>query len=174
MGKLVPSAHESKFEQSHGTRRRGEGKRLRGVERAPGCPAGRDSQIPEGDKAAVRENVLESMVRAPGVVRMQLGECLKAIVGTDYPERWPGLLPALLANLASQARPDPETPLINPSNGQFRGRWPGLLPALLASLASQARQHPAPWKPFPRPQTLGGLSLAAAGPAGQPCSCAGS
>ena len=52
----------------------------------------------------MRENVVESMVRAPGVVRTQLGECLKAIVNTDYPECWPGLLPALLHNLASQVR----------------------------------------------------------------------
>ena len=89
----------------------------------------------------MRENVLEGMVRAPGVVRAQLGECLKAIVNTDYPERWPGLLPALLANLASQARKFP-IPWSNPSITASRERRPGLLPALLADLASQARLKP--------------------------------
>ena len=64
--------------------------------------AGRPSQVPEADKAAVRENVLESMVRAPQAVRTQLGECLRALVHADFPQRWPGLLPILLHNLASQ------------------------------------------------------------------------
>ena len=49
-----------------------------------------------------RECGRRSMVRAPQAVRTQLGECLKALVHADFPERWPGLLPTLLRNLASQ------------------------------------------------------------------------
>jgi hypothetical protein len=60
--------------------------------------------VPEQDKAAVRENIIESMARAPPIVRNQLGECLRSLVHADFPERWPGLLPTLLHNLASQAR----------------------------------------------------------------------
>ena len=64
--------------------------------------AGSPSPIPEEDKAAVRDNLLEGIVRAPQVVRTQLGECLKAIVHVDFPESWPGLLPIVLQNLGSQ------------------------------------------------------------------------
>ncbi len=64
--------------------------------------AGGPSPIPEADKAAVRDNLLEGIVRAPQVVRTQLGECLKSIVHVDFPERWPGLLPIVLQNLSSQ------------------------------------------------------------------------
>ncbi|BDA47636.1 Importin-7 [Coccomyxa sp. Obi] len=65
-------------------------------------PQGGPSPIPEADKAAVRDNLLEGIVRAPQVVRTQLGECLKSIVHVDFPERWPGLLPIVLQNLSSQ------------------------------------------------------------------------
>jgi hypothetical protein len=67
--------------------------------------AGRPCPIPDADKAAVRDNILEGIVRAPQVVRTQLGECLKDIVHVDFPERWPGLLPIVLQNLGSQVRP---------------------------------------------------------------------
>lgn len=41
-------------------------------------------------------------MRAPPLVRTQLGESMKAIVSKDYPDRWLGLLPAVLQNLSSQ------------------------------------------------------------------------
>ena len=44
-------------------------------------------------------------MRAPPLVRAQLGESLKAVAGRDFPEHWPGLLPAILQNLSSQVRP---------------------------------------------------------------------
>ena len=43
-------------------------------------------------------------MRAPPLVRAQLGESLKAVAGKDFPEHWPGLLPAILQNLSSQVR----------------------------------------------------------------------
>lgn len=63
------------------------------------------SPIPEQDKAAVRDNIIEAIVRAPQAVRAQLGECLKSIVHADFPEQWPGLLPIVLHNLSSQVLP---------------------------------------------------------------------
>ena len=62
------------------------------------------SPIPDSDKAAVRDNLLEGLMRAPPLVRTQLGESLKAVAGKDFPEHWPGLLPAILQNLSSQVR----------------------------------------------------------------------
>ena len=44
-------------------------------------------------------------MRAPPLVRTQLGESIKAIASKDFPEHWPGLLPSVLQNLSSQVRP---------------------------------------------------------------------
>eukprot|EP00887_Chlorella_sp_A99_P003658 scaffold7.g3658.t1 len=63
---------------------------------------GAASPIPEGDKAAVREALVEGVVRAPAPVRAQLGECVRSVVYCDYPERWPGLLAQVQVNLGSQ------------------------------------------------------------------------
>ena len=60
------------------------------------------SPVPEGDKGAVREGLIEGVIRAPGPVRSQLGECVRAVVYADYPERWPQLLQQVQANLGSQ------------------------------------------------------------------------
>jgi hypothetical protein len=68
----------------------------------PWLSAGTPSPIPEQDKAAVRDNLIEAIVRAPQVVRTQLGECLRTIVQTDFPDHWPGLLPIILQNLSFQ------------------------------------------------------------------------
>ena len=58
--------------------------------------------LAEADKAVVRENLLEAMIFAPSVIRAQLGLCLRRIAGADFPERWPSLLPAVVANLQQQ------------------------------------------------------------------------
>lgn len=42
------------------------------------------------------------MHRAPHIVQVQLGECMKNIVLVDFPEKWPSLLPQLTQNLQSQ------------------------------------------------------------------------
>lgn len=38
----------------------------------------------------------------PPSSRLQLGECVRSLVYTDYPEQWPGLLPQVVAYLTSQ------------------------------------------------------------------------
>lgn len=46
-----------------------------------------------------------SACRAPHIVQVQLGECMKNIVLVDFPEQWPSLLPQLAQNLHSQVCP---------------------------------------------------------------------
>ena len=61
------------------------------------------SPLAEADRVAVRENLLEALMAAPHAVQVQLGDAFKAIAYADYPERWPSLLPAIQASLASAA-----------------------------------------------------------------------
>lgn len=42
------------------------------------------------------------LYRAPHIVQVQLGECMKNIVLVDFPEKWPSLMPQLTQNLQSQ------------------------------------------------------------------------
>jgi hypothetical protein len=58
-------------------------------------------KISDIDKATVRENLMEAIVQAPYIIRVQLGECLKTVIHADYPELWPALLPSIFNNLKS-------------------------------------------------------------------------
>ncbi|AQK70901.1 Importin beta-like SAD2 [Zea mays] len=49
-------------------------------------------KVLESDKAMVRENVLGFIVQVPPLLRAQLGESIKTIIHSDYPEQWPSLL----------------------------------------------------------------------------------
>ena len=77
---------------------------------------GKGSSLSEADRAAVRDNLLQGIVRAPPAVRSQLGECAKYVVHTDYPQHWPSLLPSIVAHLGTQVSArqpssiDPHTP----------------------------------------------------------------
>ena len=57
--------------------------------------------LPEEDKALVRNNLGEALIFAPPLIRSQLGLCVRCIAYSDYPEQWPGLLDAIVTNLAS-------------------------------------------------------------------------
>ncbi|MEW5303971.1 MAG: hypothetical protein WDW36_006614 [Sanguina aurantia] len=59
-------------------------------------------QVSEEDKAVIRENLLESLIRSPASIRSQLAEVFKTVVVADFPERWPGLLQPLYNNLVGQ------------------------------------------------------------------------
>ncbi|GAB2230170.1 hypothetical protein Drorol1_Dr00014427 [Drosera rotundifolia] len=50
------------------------------------------SKISQSDKDAVRQHILVFVTEVPTLLRVQLGECLKTIINSDYPENWPGLL----------------------------------------------------------------------------------
>eukprot|EP00850_Spirogloea_muscicola_P013908 SM000097S24761 [mRNA] locus=s97:152586:160145:+ [translate_table: standard] len=67
--------------------------------------SGRASKDGTCDKATVRDNLLEAIICAPALLRSQLGECLKTIVQSDYPEQWQALLPLVDGNLHSMDQP---------------------------------------------------------------------
>ncbi|KAK3145078.1 hypothetical protein QOZ80_4AG0322730 [Eleusine coracana subsp. coracana] len=58
--------------------------------------------IPESDKAMVRENILGFITQLPALLRAQLGESIKTLILADYPEHWPNLLHWVTHNLESQ------------------------------------------------------------------------
>lgn len=66
------------------------------------CGEEKVSPLSDEDKAIVRENILEAVIRAPHAIQVQLGEVLKSIVYCDYPERWPDLANTIYSNLISQ------------------------------------------------------------------------
>ena len=49
----------------------------------------------------MRPLVIEGVIASPHHVRVQLEEALKTIIATDYPERWPDIIPAIAASLNS-------------------------------------------------------------------------
>ncbi|MCL7040799.1 hypothetical protein MKW94_018897 [Papaver nudicaule] len=59
-------------------------------------------KILPGDKEMVRENILAFITQVPPLLRAQLGECLKTIIHSDYPEQWPSLLQWVKHNLQDQ------------------------------------------------------------------------
>lgn len=57
--------------------------------------------IPEGDRAQIKANLVHLMASVPPLVQRQLSEALSYISKSDFPDRWPSLLPELVAKLAS-------------------------------------------------------------------------
>ena len=69
-------------------------------------PAGEEDAttlLGDADKATVRTNLVEAIVVAPQVVRSQLGLCLRSIASSDYPSRWPELLPSICSCFQQQS-----------------------------------------------------------------------
>lgn len=83
--------------------------------------------------------MLEGLTRAPHAVHVQLSECVRSLVYSDYPEQWPQLLPQVVAGLSSQVRACLEGA---PALG--RGH---LRPA--AAVVGSAHLRPAPSNPSP-------------------------
>jgi hypothetical protein len=48
--------------------------------------------IPDGDREAIRDQIVGLMLTAPKAFKKQLGECLEVMASSDFPERWPHLL----------------------------------------------------------------------------------
>ncbi|KAL6634387.1 hypothetical protein ACP70R_027058 [Stipagrostis hirtigluma subsp. patula] len=59
-------------------------------------------KVLESDKSLVRENILGFIVQVPPLLRAQLGESIKTIIHSDYPEQWPSLLHWVTHNLELQ------------------------------------------------------------------------
>ncbi|KAK4750955.1 hypothetical protein SAY87_004437 [Trapa incisa] len=60
------------------------------------------SKILESDKSLVRDHILVFISQVPPLLRVQLVECLKTIIQTDYPEQWPHLLDWVKRSLQDQ------------------------------------------------------------------------
>ncbi|KAL4377029.1 hypothetical protein GQ457_02G043160 [Hibiscus cannabinus] len=60
------------------------------------------TEISPSDKDVVRDNILVYVTQVPPLLRVQLGECLKTIINSDYPEHWPRLLNWVKHNLQDQ------------------------------------------------------------------------
>ncbi|XP_028794793.1 importin beta-like SAD2 [Neltuma alba] len=59
-------------------------------------------KILQSDKDVVRDHILVFVTQVPPLLRVQLGECLKTIIHSDYPEQWPHLLDWVKHNLQDQ------------------------------------------------------------------------
>ncbi|RLM79588.1 importin beta-like SAD2 [Panicum miliaceum] len=59
-------------------------------------------KVLESDKVMFRENILGFIVQVPPLLRAQLGESIKTIIHSDYPEQWPSLLHWVTHNLELQ------------------------------------------------------------------------
>ncbi|EOA26503.1 hypothetical protein CARUB_v10022552mg [Capsella rubella] len=64
--------------------------------------SGMPQKILQSDKELVRDNILVYVTQVPTLLRSQLGECLKTIIYSDYPEQWPRLLDWVKYNLQNQ------------------------------------------------------------------------
>lgn len=58
------------------------------------------------EKAQVRNLIVSLMLSTPRLVQAQLSEALSIISAADFPDRWPGLLPELIARLGSPGARD--------------------------------------------------------------------
>ncbi|CAN8267938.1 unnamed protein product [Cochlearia groenlandica] len=58
--------------------------------------------ITPSDKVVVREKILEYVSQVPSTLRVHMGECLKIMIFSDYPNKWPGLLDWVTKNLQDQ------------------------------------------------------------------------
>ncbi|RDY03360.1 Importin beta-like SAD2 [Mucuna pruriens] len=59
-------------------------------------------KISQSDKDVVRDHILVFVTQVPPLLRAQLGECLKTVIHSDYPEQWPRLLDWVKHNLQDQ------------------------------------------------------------------------
>ncbi|KAK7273145.1 hypothetical protein RIF29_14191 [Crotalaria pallida] len=59
-------------------------------------------KISHSDKDMVRDHILVFVTQVPPLLRVQLGECLKTIIHSDYPEQWSHLLDWVKLNLQDQ------------------------------------------------------------------------
>lgn len=59
------------------------------------------SIIPEADRAAIKEYLVGLMCAVPVLVQRQIADALAVISKREFPANWPGLLPDIVARLAS-------------------------------------------------------------------------
>ena len=69
---------------------------------SPGAPI--PFSVHEQDRALIRDNIIEAVVRAPDIIRIQLAVCVSQIVKHDFPGRWPQIVDKVSIYLQN---PDP-------------------------------------------------------------------
>jgi len=55
--------------------------------------------IHEQDKALVRDNIVQAVVQAPEVIRIQLSVCISMIIKHDFPHKWPQVVDQISIHL---------------------------------------------------------------------------
>lgn len=60
--------------------------------------------IPEQDKVIIRENIVEAVIHAPELIRLQLTVCVSQILRHDFPDKWPGVIDKVNGYLAENSR----------------------------------------------------------------------
>ena len=70
---------------------------------APSPPQDEDgnSHVSEKDRAAVRQLIVELMLRSPEQVQRQLSDAISVIGRCDFPARWPNLIGDLTSRFSS-------------------------------------------------------------------------
>jgi len=56
----------------------------------PGAPV--PFSVHEQDRALIRDNIVDAVVHAPDIIRIQLAVCVSQIVKHDFPGRWPQIV----------------------------------------------------------------------------------
>merc|ERR1712142_868827 len=69
---------------------------------APGAPV--PFAVHEQDRALIRDNIVDAVVHAPDIIRIQLAVCVSQIVKHDFPGRWPQIVDKVTIYLQN---PDP-------------------------------------------------------------------
>ncbi|KAL9955530.1 hypothetical protein ACROYT_G036866 [Oculina patagonica] len=60
--------------------------------------------IAEQDKATIRENIVEAVIHAPELIRIQLTVCVSQILRHDFPDKWPGVIDKVNGFLAENSQ----------------------------------------------------------------------
>ncbi|XP_020624379.1 importin-7-like [Orbicella faveolata] len=60
--------------------------------------------IAEQDKVTIRENIVEAVIHAPELIRIQLTVCVSQILRFDFPDKWPGVIDKVNGFLAENSQ----------------------------------------------------------------------
>lgn len=56
------------------------------------------------DKSTIRENIVEAVIHAPELIRLQLTVCVSQILRHDFPDKWPGVVDKVNTFLAENSQ----------------------------------------------------------------------
>ncbi len=62
--------------------------------------------IPPVDRQAIKQHIIPLLVTASSrPIRVQLTSCVKTVIGSDFPDEWPGLVDQVVSMLQSEDLP---------------------------------------------------------------------